>query len=138
MRGWGLPVESKGFLQRLKRWAAALKRDVIAVWIAARDPRVPWHAKALALAVAAYALSPIDLIPDFIPVIGYLDDLVILPLGIMAVVRLIPPSLMADFRNRAAARDVRPRSLAGAAVIVALWLTALWLIARRLWPDLLK
>ena len=68
-------------LERIKQWARAIKRDVIALWIAARDPRVPWYAKALAMAIAAYALSPIDLIPDFIPVLGYLDDLVIVPLG---------------------------------------------------------
>ena len=66
------------------------KRDVHTVYLAARDPRVPWYAKALALCVAAYALSPIDLIPDFIPVLGYLDDLIIVPLGILAVVQLIP------------------------------------------------
>src|SRR5262249_19115072 len=77
-------------LERAKLWARAIKRDVLALWIAARDPRVPWYAKALAMAVAAYALSPIDLIPDFIPVLGYLDDLVIVPLGILLVVALIP------------------------------------------------
>ena len=71
----------------MQRWARSLKRDVVAVWIAGRDPRVPWHAKALAAAVAAYALSPIDLIPDFIPVIGYLDDLIIVPLGLLLVIR---------------------------------------------------
>src|SRR5881392_1256681 len=92
-------------LERAKRWARAIKCDVIAVWIAARDPRVPWYAKALALAVAAYALSPIDLIPDFIPVLGYLDDLIIVPLGILLVVRLIPPGLMAEFRAQAASRE---------------------------------
>lgn len=69
-------------LESAKQWARSLKQDVIALWIAARDPRTPWHAKALAAAVAAYALSPIDLIPDFIPVLGYLDDLLIVPLGI--------------------------------------------------------
>ena len=73
-------------LQRVKQWARAIKRDVVALWLAARDPRVPWFAKVLAGAVAAYALSPIDLIPDFIPVLGYLDDLLIVPLGILATV----------------------------------------------------
>ena len=77
--------------RRAKQWARAIKRDVLAVWIAARDPRVPWYAKALAMAVAAYALSPIDLIPDFIPVLGYLDDLIIVPVGILLVVWLFPP-----------------------------------------------
>eukprot|EP01035_Chromulina_nebulosa_P062016 gene62016-84813_t len=77
-------------LTRAKTWARTIKRDVIALWLAARDAEVPWNAKLLAGAIAAYALSPIDPIPDFIPVIGYLDDLVIVPLGILAAVRLIP------------------------------------------------
>ena len=89
------PAQAHGptMLERAKQWARLIKRDVIALWIAARDPRVPWYAKALAMAVAAYALSPIDLIPDFIPVLGYLDDLVIVPLGILLVVRLVPAPL---------------------------------------------
>ena len=98
------PVQAQRptMLERAKHWARAIKRDVLALWIAARDPRVPWYAKALAAAVAAYALSPIDLIPDFIPVLGYLDDLVIVPLGILLVVALIPAALMAEFREQAA------------------------------------
>lgn len=80
-------------LSQLKEWARDVKRDVHALYLAARDPRVPWVAKATAALVAAYALSPIDLIPDFIPVLGYLDDIVIVPLGIMAV-SLVPPKLM--------------------------------------------
>jgi len=80
-------------LNRLKQWARALKRDVLALYLAARDPRVPWYAKALALVTAAYALSPIDLIPDFIPVLGYLDDLILLPGLIWLTVRLIPTPL---------------------------------------------
>ena len=88
---------------KLKDWARAIERDVHAIYLAARDPRVPWYAKALALCVAGYALSPIDLIPDFIPVIGYLDDLVIVPLGILAVDgQLIPPEIMAEHRAAAA------------------------------------
>jgi uncharacterized membrane protein YkvA (DUF1232 family) len=84
-----------------KAWARSIKRDVVAIWLAARDPRMPWYAKAIAAAVAAYALSPIDLIPDFIPVLGYLDDLVIIPLGILLVIRLIPAEVMAEFRREA-------------------------------------
>ncbi|HEY8580918.1 MAG TPA: DUF1232 domain-containing protein [Beijerinckiaceae bacterium] len=110
-----------GRLAAAKAWARTVKRDVVALWIAARDPRTPRAAKWLAAAVAAYALSPIDLIPDFIPVLGYLDDLLIVPLGVLAVVRLIPPALMAAFREAAAAR-ARPVSRAGLAAIVALWL----------------
>jgi uncharacterized membrane protein YkvA (DUF1232 family) len=108
----------------LKSWARALRRDVIALWIAARDPRVPWHAKALAGAVAAYALSPIDLIPDFIPVLGYLDDLLIVPAGIWLVVRLVPAPLMAEFREAATRRAERPTSYVAAGVIAAIWIAA--------------
>jgi uncharacterized membrane protein YkvA (DUF1232 family) len=119
----------------LKRWARALKRDVVALWIAGRDPRVPWHAKAVAAAVAAYALSPIDLIPDFIPVLGYLDDLIIVPLGIALAVRLIPPELMPAFRAEAARRESLPTSRAAAAAIVAPWIAAAALLTWLLWPS---
>ena len=108
---------------RLKSWAAGLKRDVVALWIAARDPRVPLAAKLIAGAVAAYALSPIDLIPDFIPIIGYLDDLLLVPLGMWAALRLVPPDLLAEFRAQAS-RISRPHSLLGAAFIVAIWVGA--------------
>lgn len=111
-------------LDRLTLWAKALKRDVVALWLAARDPRVPWGAKLLAGGVAAYALSPIDLIPDFVPVLGLLDDVLIVPAGIWLCLRLIPPPVMADLRARAEAVD-RPRSTAGMVAIVALWLAAL-------------
>ena len=117
----------------LRDWARALKRDVVALWLAARDPRIPWHAKALAGAVAAYALSPIDLIPDFIPVLGYLDDLLIVPAGIWLAVRMIPTPLMAELRERASTAD-RPKSLAAAALIVSLWIVSaaafVWMIFR--------
>jgi uncharacterized membrane protein YkvA (DUF1232 family) len=109
-------------LEAAKRWARAIKRDVHAVWLAARHPATPWHAKALAIAVAAYALSPIDLIPDFIRVLGYLDDLVIVPLGILAVTKLVPAPVLAACRAAAEAAERRPRSLAGAAAIVVLWI----------------
>ena len=90
--------------QRARNWARTLKRDVVAIWIAARDPRVPWYAKAVAVVVAAYALSPIDLIPDFIPVLGHLDDVLIVPAGIWLTVRLIPAELMVEFRAEASKR----------------------------------
>ncbi len=108
-------------LARLKGWARQVKRDVIALWLAARDPRTPWPAKAAAAAVAAYALSPIDLIPDFIPVLGYLDDVIIVPIGILLAVRLVSADLMAEFRAEAALRESRPTSRAGMVAIVALW-----------------
>ena len=108
-------------IEALKAWARAIKRDMVALWLAARDPRVPWYAKALAAAVAAYALSPIDLIPDFIPVLGYRDDLIIVPLGILLAVRLIPADVMEDLREQAINRS-RPGSWAGVAIVVTLWL----------------
>ena len=101
-----------------------MKRDIAALYFAGRDPRTPWLAKAVALAVAAYAISPIDLIPDFIPILGYLDDLIIVPIGIMLAVRLIPPDLLAEFRSAAPERGRLPVSWAGAAVIVAMWIAA--------------
>jgi uncharacterized membrane protein YkvA (DUF1232 family) len=121
-------------LDRLKRWARAIKTDVIALWLAARDPRTPWHAKAIAACVAAYALSPIDLIPDFIPVLGYLDDLLIVPAGILLAVRLIPADLMAEFRAEAQRRE-RPGSRAGAVAIVAIWILSAALLVWFFWPG---
>ncbi len=124
-------------MDRLKHWARALKRDVMALSLAARDPRVPWLAKLIAAAVAAYALSPIDLIPDFIPVIGYLDDLLIVPAGIWLAIRLIPPDVMAELRA-AAADAPRTRSLAGAAAVVAVWLAGLAVCGGWLYFKVLK
>jgi uncharacterized membrane protein YkvA (DUF1232 family) len=128
-------VQQPTLLDRLKGWARQLKRDVVALWLAAHDPRVRWAAKLLAAGVAAYALSPIDLIPDFIPVLGYLDDLLIVPLGIWAVVKLIPPDLMAEFRQAAADKQ-RPQSSGAAIVIVLVWLVCAALLARFAWARL--
>lgn len=113
-------------MERLKVWAREIKRDVLALYLAGRDSRVPWYAKVLALATAAYALSPIDLIPDFIPVLGYLDDLIIVPLGILLAVRLVPPEVMQELRLQAQRRlqTDRPKSLAAATVIILAWLAA--------------
>ena len=108
-------------LARLREWAKAITRDVHALYLAARDPRVPWHAKLLAGCVAAYALSPIDLIPDFIPVLGYLDDLIIVPLGIVLVVWLVPPAVMAEHRATAEVARDKPHSTSGAVAIIAIW-----------------
>jgi uncharacterized membrane protein YkvA (DUF1232 family) len=121
-------------LEQAKAWAPTVKRDVVALWIAARDPRVPLYAKLSAAVVAAYALSPVDLIPDFIPVLGYLDDLLIVPLGILLVVKMIPPPLMAEFRARATQQQ-RPTSKAGLAAIIAIWLIAAAAVVWLLWPD---
>jgi uncharacterized membrane protein YkvA (DUF1232 family) len=110
-------------------------RDVFALYLAARDPRVPWYAKAMAAAIAAYAFSPIDLIPDFIPVLGYLDDLLILPLAIALTVRLIPAALMDEFRDTAKRRLEAnpPASIAMAAVIVCLWAAVAAVIVLAIW-----
>ena len=109
-------------VEAIKSWAKRLKRDVVALWLASRDRRVPWTAKAVAGIVAAYALSPIDLIPDFVPVLGYLDDLVLVPAGILLAVRLIPAPLMAEFRAEAAKRDDKPSSRAGVILILVIWI----------------
>jgi len=121
-------------LDSAKQWARGIKRDVVALWLAARDPRVPWYAKATAGAVAAYALSPIDLIPDFIPIIGYLDDLLIVPLGIMLAVKLVPAGLMQEFRDEAA-RRAKPASKAGLIFMVAVWILAALALLWLFWPK---
>ncbi len=107
----------------------ALKRDVVAIALAVRDPRVPWYAKAVGACVVAYALSPIDLIPDFIPVLGLLDDLVLVPLGLLLVVKLIPADILAEHRASAAAVAERPVSRAGAAAIIVIWVLTATLAA---------
>jgi uncharacterized membrane protein YkvA (DUF1232 family) len=117
----------------MRQWARVVKRDAHALYLAARDPRVPWYAKALAVAIAGYALSPIDLIPDVIPVLGLLDDIIIVPAGIALVVRMIPPAIMAEHRELASAAQDRPVSYRAAAVVVALWLTALGLSVWLVW-----
>ena len=113
-----------------------LKREVYALYFACRDPRVPWYAKALAVCVVAYAFSPIDLIPDFIPVLGYLDDLVLIPLGVLAVRRMVPPAVLDECRQKAVSLESKPRNWIGAAVIVAIWVAVAvggtyWIISAR-------
>lgn len=115
-------------ISRVKAWAQRLKRDVVALWFACKDARTPRLAKAVALFTVGYAPSPIDLIPDFIPVLGLVDDAIILPGLIWLVLRIVPPAVMADCRARAeqwlAAGNAKPVSRVGAAAIVALWLVA--------------
>jgi uncharacterized membrane protein YkvA (DUF1232 family) len=108
----------------LKQRARRLKSDTYAIYLAARHPRVPWYAKLVVACVVGYALSPVDLIPDFIPVLGYLDDLVLVPAGIALAIRLIPPDVMAECRARAeAAMGKRgPRNWVVGALIITLWL----------------
>jgi uncharacterized membrane protein YkvA (DUF1232 family) len=121
--------------RRIKDWARAIRRDVHALWLAGRDPRVPWYAKAFALLIAAYALSPIDLIPDFVPILGYLDEVILLPPAILLAVKLVPPELMAEHRAAAAKAERKPVSRAGATMVVALWLLAAAALVWWFWPD---
>lgn len=113
---------------RLKAWAGRLKRDGLTLWFAGRHPRTPWHAKALGLFVVAYALSPIDLVPDFIPVLGYIDDVLLLPGLIWLTLRMLPADVATECRAQAddwiATKGSRPSSRWGAAMIVAAWLAA--------------
>lgn len=118
---------------RLKTWARTVKRDGVTLWFAARHPQTPWYAKALGVLVVAYALSPIDLIPDFIPVLGYLDDVLLLPGLIWLVIRLIPAPVLQECRDQAdrwiKTKGRKPTSRIGAVLIVACWIgasLALW------------
>ena len=109
-------------LIRLKDKARALKRETTALWFALRDPRTPWPARVVGAMVVAYALSPIDLIPDFIPVLGLLDDLILLPLGIALCIRLIPVDVFDDARRRAIDAERQPANRIAAVVIVLIWI----------------
>src|SRR5262245_45499172 len=117
----------------MKNWARLVKRDIHALYLCSLDPRVPWHAKALAIFVAAYAVSPIALLPSCGPVLGYLDDVILVPVGIWLVVRLIPAHVMAEHRELAAAAHERPVSRTAAAVIVAIWIASAVLCGWLVW-----
>src|SRR5918995_4364388 len=111
--------------ETIKSHAHRLKRDIVALYLAAQDPRTPWYAKVLVLCIVAYALSPIDLIPDFVPVLGLVDDLLLLPLGIHIAINLIPAPVLTDCRHRATAMDYKlPKSWIAAAVIISIWMAA--------------
>ena len=121
-------------MQSLKQFARKLKQEIYIIYLASKDPRIPWYVRLLAAIVAAYAFSPIDLIPDPIPVLGYLDDLILIPLGIWLVVKLIPPSILSECREKAEAAKFqnKPTNWIAAAIILALWLAigvliVLWL-----------
>ncbi len=115
--------------------AHRLRVDAHAAWLSARDPRTPWYARVFGLLVTAYALSPIDLIPDFIPALGLLDDAVLIPLGIWLFVKMLPPGIFEEHRAVAAEAAERPGSAWGAAIVVALWILAALLVARLLGFD---
>jgi uncharacterized membrane protein YkvA (DUF1232 family) len=131
MSGGSTPTNS-----RLRRWARRLKQELYALYLAYKDPRVPWYARVFAACVVGYAFSPIDLIPDPIPILGYLDDLILVPLGIALAIRMIPPGVLAECREKAAAtaREGKPVNRIAAAVIIAIWLLlaalAVWLGVR--------
>lgn len=120
-------------IEKIRIWAKALKAEIAALAAAVRDARTPWPAKVLGLVVVAYALSPIDLIPDFIPIIGFLDDAILLPLGIWLVLRLIPREVMAEHRASVAAGRRLPPNRVAAAVIIGLWIAGLGFAAHWLW-----
>ena len=128
------------FLARVRSWANALRQETVALWFAVRDPRTPLAAKLLAGAVLAYALSPIDLIPDFIPILGYLDELLLLPPAIWLVIRLVPAEVLAQSRAKAAdwlaAGQQTPRSRIGAVIVISVWVMILWWLIAVFAPSL--
>jgi uncharacterized membrane protein YkvA (DUF1232 family) len=117
----------------LKAWAQAARRDGIALYLAARDPRVPVRVKVFAALVAAYVLSPIDLIPDVIPVLGYLDEMLLVPLAVVLMTRWIDPGVMAELRMRAERLTERPISRGGALIVIAVWIAVAVLLMRMLY-----
>jgi len=117
----------------LRERAHALRVDAHAVWLSVRDPRVPWYAKLLGIIVTGYALSPIDLIPDFIPVLGLLDDAILIPAGIWLMLRLIPDAIFAEHRAAAEIASHRPVSRIGATIVVLLWLAILASLGWSIW-----
>jgi uncharacterized membrane protein YkvA (DUF1232 family) len=122
---------------QLREWARRLRGEIAALWFCTRHPRTPFMAKALAAALVAYAFSPIDLIPDFIPVLGYLDELILLPIGIWLVLKLVPRDVLAECRDQATRwleeNNQRPRNYLAATFIVALWLAALIFVSWLAW-----
>jgi uncharacterized membrane protein YkvA (DUF1232 family) len=117
-------------IEKIKQKAVGLKQELAAIYLACRDPRTPWYAKALGVCVVGYALSPIDMIPDPIPVLGYLDDLILLPLGVVAVRRMIPVTVLAECREKAKElTQSKGRNWISAGIIVAIWIiAAIWIV----------
>jgi uncharacterized membrane protein YkvA (DUF1232 family) len=117
--------------RRLESWARRLKVEVYAIYLAYKDPRVPWYARVFAAVVVGYAFSPIDLIPDVVPVLGYLDDLILVPLGVALAIKMIPSPVLSECRKKARETEDRPVNKVAAAVVVAVWI-ALAVLAVRL------
>ncbi|WBV22721.1 YkvA family protein [Pantoea piersonii] len=119
---------------RLRRWAALIKKDVLTLWFACRDPRTPWWFKLLAFGLVAYALSPIDLIPDFIPIVGLLDDAIIIPLGVLILLRLLPRDVRISSAERAEVQRARGKKIVsgfGLVLMVLIWLAVLFYLVHR-------
>jgi uncharacterized membrane protein YkvA (DUF1232 family) len=121
-----------GLVRRWKGSARRLRQETLALYLACKDPRTPWYAKALAAVVVGYAFSPLDLIPDAVPLLGYLDDLILVPMGIAITLKMIPPAVMMECRQQAQERmaDGKPRNWVAAAIIVAIWLLLAALVIR--------
>jgi uncharacterized membrane protein YkvA (DUF1232 family) len=123
-----------GPIRRLESWARRLKVEVYALYLAYMDPRVPWYARVFAAVVVGYAFSPIDLIPDVVPVLGYLDDLILIPLGVALAIKMIPPQVLSECREKARETPDRPVNKVAAVVVLTIWVAlaalAVWLIAR--------
>jgi uncharacterized membrane protein YkvA (DUF1232 family) len=130
----------KRFMEFWKKRAKDLKRDTYALYIAYHDPRVPWYAKAVCVCIVGYALSPIDLIPDFVPILGYVDDLIIVPAGLALAIKLIPEEVMCECRSRAEVKMNQrgPKNYVAAAIIAAIWLGLILLSARFLYNYFYK
>ena len=121
------------FKENLETRIKKIKIEIMALWYAARDKRTPWYAKGLALLVTAYAFSPVDLIPDFIPLLGYLDDLVLIPAGIALAIKLIPDEVMAESRMKAMENKQKPVSIVGGIIIALIWLGILFVVGRAVY-----
>jgi uncharacterized membrane protein YkvA (DUF1232 family) len=132
-----MPPDKKSLWTIWKEKVKALKQETYALYLAYRDPRTPWYARVFAILVVGYAFSPIDLVPDFIPVFGYLDDLVLIPLGILLARKMIPDEVMASCREKATESllNNRPNSTIAAAVIVLIWLTGAILVGLWIWNN---
>jgi len=131
-------IRSSGLIDRWRVRVAELRAETFALYLACRDPRVPWLPKLLAGVILAYLLSPIDLVPDFIPVLGYVDELVLVPIGLALVRRLIPHAILAEHRGEAARRlsERPPRSRLGAAIVMVVWLAVCVWIGSVVWRSL--
>lgn len=124
-------IRSMNLLEKLKGWARLLKQNIVMLWFATKHPQTPWLPKSVCIFIVAYALSPIDLIPDFIPILGYVDDLILLPMLIWIAIRLIPNSIIQESRIQADAwllnKQSKPKSYLGLFIVIIVWLLLLWL-----------